>query len=104
MSALKFVSRAAVAVTATIMSMAAAEEALAQRRFPPHICLFHEHSGVGTGSSRQVALARAVAKWRFSVRLHDGPRWSSWARACRKSQSCRRWVTGQRCTVRALPG
>jgi hypothetical protein len=87
-------------VAATIILLTPVQEAQAQ----PWLCAYHAHSGAAVGNTRTAGLSGARANWRKKVRLHDGLRWTNYARACDRDEFCGRPYGGLRhCTVSARP-
>ncbi len=87
-----------------VVSLLAALPVNAQPRRLVPLCAPHRHQAEGWGRSRSEGLSQARATWRNQVLWHDGPRWTSYPRACNKNESCSPTWGVYRCFVSARPG
>ncbi len=66
-------------------------------------CRIHVHQAEAWGGSRPQGLRAARVNWQKVVQRHDGSLWSSYARACDKSERCSGRSGLYRCFVSAKP-
>jgi hypothetical protein len=90
---------AATAVAAVMILVTPAMDAQAQ-----DTCKNHSHVGSARGWSVSRVRNNAVRMWEQQARIHDGPSWAAFVKACDKSLICRRFPGRVQCAARGRPG